>query len=160
MTDEEKKELQDLRDMKELQELRRAKAETINVSQSKEKKKSGCACLPIIGFCLIALLGFIIIAGSIGGSSRSRENYNDNSSMHQILAKNYFKDHLKAHMKDPDSYDEIAYTSTWNSYRECYVVDLKYRARNSFGGMVIERYIGDVTFKDGRVSFSNINKLE
>lgn len=161
MTEEEKKELQELRDMKELQELRALKEkqeqkEVVPANKKEHKGGNGCAVWLIIGFVVM-----LVMVMCMGTSNGRKENYNDNSMTHQILAKNYFKDYMKDNrLKDPGSYEEISYTSSYNGYRQCYVVDLKFRARNSFGGMAVERWMADVKFKDGKVSFDNITKLE
>lgn len=127
-----------------------------------KKKKSGC----LSWWGAIMFLAAIIFAvytynNNGGGSSlNSNENYNDNSSYHQILAKNYFKDHLKKNMKDPSSYDEISYNVSYNSSKECYTVNLTFRAKNSFGAYTVEKWICDVSFKYGMVYYSNEYQLE
>lgn len=170
MTEEEKKELQELRDMEELQRLRKMKAEAVK-QESKAptvapQKKKGSSVLMkcLIGFVLFNMIcvTFSLVMGDDVSSISSEpkvENFNDNSEFHQILAKNYFKDYIKKNLKDPDSYDEIEYSSVYNEARQCYVVDLKYRANNSFGGKTIERYICDVKFEGNNVKFENITKL-
>lgn len=119
---------------------------------SNKKKKGGCF--------LYALIGLIVIAIAIslgGGNNSAPENYNDNSTTHQILAKNYFKDYLKDNLKNAKSYEEVNYTSNYNSSKGCYEVTLKYRATNSFGALVLEQASGDVYFTDDRVSIRNVN---
>ena len=99
------------------------------------KKKGGCFWFIII---VAVILGIIYYSG---GSDHSIQNYNDNSTTHQILAKNYLKDHLKNNLKDAKSYEEVSYTSNYNSSKGCYEVTLKYRATNSFGAKVLDRYL-------------------
>lgn len=98
----------------------------------------------------MTVIGVIILAIiiSIGdGKDSASENYNDNSTTHQILAKNYFKDYLKDNLKNAKSYEEVNYTSSYNYSKGCYEVTLKYRATNSFGALVLEQASGDVYFQ-------------
>lgn len=119
-------------------------------NQKTRKKKGGCFWFIII---VAVILGIIY---SSGGSDYSIKNYNDNSTTHQILAKNYLKDYLKNNLKDAKSYEEVSYTSNYNSSKECYEVTLKYRATNSFGAKVLEQVSGDVYFTDNQVSIRNV----
>lgn len=125
--------------------------------------KKGCL---YVLFALVAFIfmGTVVTKCNKDSSERSHvENYNDNSLNHQILAKNYLKDYIKKnYIKDPDSFEEVSYSSIYNYERNCYVVDLKYRAKNSLGGYVLERIMADVTFSsDGKtVSYGNIERLE
>lgn len=93
-----------------------------------KEKKGGCLLYTVIGVIILAI---IISIG--GGKDSASENYNDNSTTHQILAKNYFKDYLKDNLKNAKSYEEVNYTSSYNYSKGCYEVTLKYRATNSFG---------------------------
>lgn len=107
----------------------------------------------------MTVIGVIILAIIIsigGGKDSASENYNDNSTTHQILAKNYFKDYLKDNLKNAKSYEEVNYTSSYNYSKGCYEVTLKYRATNSFGALVLEQASGDVYFSDNTVSIKNV----
>ncbi len=119
-------------------------------NQTTKKKKGGCFWFIII---VAVILGIIYYSG---GSDHSINNYNDNSTTHQILAKNYLKDYLKNNLKDAKSYEEVSYTSNYNSLKGCYEVTLKYRATNSFGAKVHEQVSGDVYFTDNQVSIRNV----
>ncbi len=116
-----------------------------------KKKKGGC-----LWYILIPL-GVFLALWSIADGGRTKEDYNDNSTTHQILAKNYLKDYIKDNLKDADSYEEVSYSSRYNSSRGCYEVQLKYRAKNSFGALVLEQVSGDVYFKDDDVSIGNVH---
>lgn len=107
-----------------------------------KEKKGGCLLYTVIGVIILAI---IISIG--GGKDSASENYNDNSTTHQILAKNYFKDYLKDNLKNAKSYEEVNYTSSYNYSKGCYEVTLKYRATNSFGALVLEQASGDVYFQ-------------
>lgn len=87
------------------------------------------------------------------------ENYNNNSTTNQILAKNYLKDYLKKNLKDAKSYEEVDYKSYYNASKGCYEVVLKYRAKNSYGAYVLETIRGDVYFTDNQVSVRDITKI-
>lgn len=123
----------------------------MTIQDNKKENKHGC-------FGIIVLVFGILLAiwAICGKSSSSSENYNDNSTTHQILAKNYFKDYLKDNLKNAKSYEEVNYTSSYNSSKDCYEVTLKYRATNSFGAKVLEQASGDVYFSDDRVSIRNV----
>ena len=121
-------------------------------NQPKEKKnKIGC-----FGLLVITIIVVLIIATISGNNDSSTHNYNDGSTQNELLAKNYFKDYLKDNLKNAKSYEEVSYTSNYNSSKGCYEVTLKYRATNSFGAMVLERASGDVYFSDNSVSIRNV----
>ena len=113
----------------------------------------------IVCFISILFLGSLCSDGS-SNSNHSNENYYDNSRYHQILAKNHFVNYMKKNMKDPSSFVEIAYNSNYNYNKECYVVDLTFRAKNSFGGYTVEHWSSDVKFDGTYVRFENIKKLD
>lgn len=118
---------------------------------AEKKRNGGCFLFVVIAAVLIAIIS------SIGGGSDSKnENYNDNSSYHQILAKNYFKDYLKENLKDAKSYEEVNYSSNYNGSKGCYDVIIKYRAKNSFGALVLEQASGEVYFSENNVSIRNV----
>lgn len=108
----------------------------------------------------IVIVAIVVILVALGGkdSSSKRENYNDNTTTHQILAKNYLKDYLKDSLHDAKSYEEVSYSSDFNSQRGCYEVTLKYRAKNLLGAYVLEQISGDVYFVDNTVSVRNVRK--
>lgn len=116
-----------------------------------KQKKGGCLLYTVIG---VVILAIIISIG--GGKDSASDNYNDNSTTHQILAKNYFKDYLKGNLKNAKSYEEVNYTSSYNHSKGCYEVTLKYRATNSLGALVLEQASGDVYFSDNTVSIKNV----
>lgn len=124
---------------------------TMELQENKKKDNHGCFWITFIGLLILLAIGHFS-----SGSSSSYEDYNDNSTIHQILAKNYFVDYLKDNLKNAKSYEEVDYSSYFNSSKDCYEVKLKYRATNSFGAMVIEQASGDVYFVDGKVSIRNV----
>lgn len=121
-----------------------------NVSKSNKKVST---------FWLVAIIfAIIVIISNIGGGSSTQHNYNDNSTTNRLLAKNYFKDYIKDNLKNAKSYEEVSYTSSFNSSKGCYEVTLKYRATNSFGAYVLESASGDVYFIDGVASIKNVHR--
>lgn len=66
-----------------------------------------------------------------------------NGSVYQV------KDYLEEHLKDPDSFDAIEWSGV-NEVSDGYIVRLKYRARNSLGGMIISNQIFNMD-KTGKV---------
>lgn len=113
-----------------------------------KKEKKGCSSLGCISTTLIALLiGFVIV--SILPSDDSKENYNDNSTLHQILAKNYFVDMcIKKRMHDAKSYEEVSYDVNFNNATNVYEVKVTFRGKNAFGAYVLSTYHGNVKFTD------------
>lgn len=120
---------------------------------AENKNKGGCLLTVAIVAVIIAIISAI---GGGNNDSSSTENYNDNSSYHQILAKNYFKDYLKENLKDAKSYEEVNYSSSYNNSKGCYDVTIKYRAKNSFGALVLEQASGEVYFSGNSVSIRNV----
>lgn len=51
------------------------------------------------------------------------------------------KNYLKRSLKDPDSYEGIEWSNVIENSNGTYTVRHKYRARNSFGGMVVENWM-------------------
>lgn len=123
----------------------------METQENKKKDNHGCFWITFIG-----LLAILAIAHFTGGSGSSPENYNDNSTTHQILAKNYFQEYIKKNLKNAKSYEEVGYTSDYNYSRECYEVTIRYRATNSFGAMVLEKASADVYFSGDNVSVRNV----
>ena len=97
----------------------------------------------------IAITIFIFITYIIGANtdpnsiSTPIENSEWDGSVAQV------KQYLKRNLKDPDSYEGIEWskvTKVGNQYK----VRHKYRAKNSFGGYVIEEFIFTLN-EDGNV---------
>lgn len=61
------------------------------------------------------------------------------------------KNYLKKNLKDPDSYEGIEWSNVIKNSDETYTVRHKFRARNSFGGMVIEDWVF-ILDKEGNVT--------
>lgn len=80
-------------------------------------------------------------------------------SFEEILAKNYMKDYLKSNLKDPSSYEEVGFHSEYSPSRGCYLVLIKYRANNSFGGKTIGYAYGSVRFENNQ-AYVNIERYE
>ena len=119
--------------------------------ENKKKNNHGCFWIAVVVF------GVLFAVTQIGRcTNSSTEDFNDNSTYHRIAAKNFFVDHLKDNLKDAKSYEEVDYTSSFDSSKGCYEVKVKYRATNSFGAKVLEEASGDVYFKDGGVSIRNV----
>ena len=120
-----------------------------------ENSKKNHGCLKTI----FAIVGIIVIFLVYAGSEKSnspKEDYNDNSRVHQIIAKNFFKDYIKDNLNNAKSYEEVDYNSKYNYERGCYEVTLKYRASNAFGALMLQYASGDVYFIDDKVSIRNV----
>ena len=71
------------------------------------------------------------------------------------------KRYLIENLKDPDSLDIIKLSTVYNPSRECYVTDIRYRAKNSFGGYVISRHLFDVkVIYDSTKYYTSIINIE
>lgn len=124
------------------------------------KGEGGCFQNALI--CILTILIGLWLIGKCEGNDEvettSTENYNDNSTVHRIFAKNCFVDYyLKKNLKDAKSYEEVSYTSDYSYTKGCYEVTIKYRAKNSFGALVLETISGDVYFEDDNVSIRNVS---
>lgn len=64
------------------------------------------------------------------------------------------KNYLKKNLKDPDSYEGIEWSKVQENSNGTYTVRHKYRARNSFGGMVIENWVFELD-ENGNVISAN-----
>lgn len=134
---------------------------TPKVEETEKQEKKGFSflgCLGIGFLILVVALVVISLAGSDSGSSSSMsqtkiENYNDNSQLHQIFAKNWLVDHsLKPLMNDAKSYEEVKYDVSYDYNNEEYIVIVTYRGKNAYGAKVLNTCKGTVKFtKDGRV---------
>lgn len=134
---------------------------TPKVDGTENQGKKGFSFLGCLGIgFLILVVVFIIIslAGSGSSSSSSKsstkiENYNDNSQLHQIFAKNWLVDHnLKPRMNDDKSYEEVKYDVSYDYKAGEYIVIVTYRGKNAYGAKVLNTCKGTVKFTDdGRV---------
>jgi hypothetical protein len=113
--------------------------------QEKLRKKSAdLGHVPILVFSLIIIgIGcfFLFYGDSPSGQtpaakpvSESVINSGWEGSVYQV------KQYLKKNLKDPDSLEYIEWSPVQKS-RDGYIVRCKYRAKNSFGGYVIENQI-------------------
>lgn len=135
--------------------------ETSNSPQPKKKSKAW-----IIG--VVILLVGILTAPLMPNkpkpaksSAPEVENLNDGSKWHCTVAKDNFVVYLKQNvLKDPDSFELIEYSSVYDEQKQKYSVILKYRAKNSFGGFVIEKVSADVELLEKSTKFYDITKLE
>jgi hypothetical protein len=105
--------------------------------------KNGCAigCLSII---VIAALFFIIPYCD----SDFRENRSTTSSSSEVVKSSAWdgsvpqvKSWLKANLKDPDSLEFIEWSPVSKTEDGGYMVRVKYRSKNSFGGYVVKNEV-------------------
>ena len=91
-------------------------------------------------FLSVAVLGFFLFmaTGSDDSSESSSSNheavYNSSwdGSVRQV------ERYLKNNLKDPDSYESIEWSNVVKQDDGSFIVRHKYRAKNSFGGYVVE----------------------
>lgn len=87
-------------------------------------------------------------------SSKSKETKIENSpwdgSVYQV------KKYLKNNLKDPKSYEGIEWSDVQKTH-DGYMVRHKYRAKNSFGGYMIENQIFYLDSKGNVINITNVN---
>lgn len=133
----------------------------IQAEEPEENSFSFLGCLGIALAIMVALfLIFSLVGGNSGNSTTVKENYNDNSQTHQILAKNLFVDnYLKPQMNDPKSYKEEKYDVTYDYSKGEYIVTISFRGKNAFGATVLNTIRGSVKFtEDGRVQCRSLSE--
>jgi hypothetical protein len=99
---------------------------------------AGILAVPVIFFIMLAVFG-----RNGGGSSLPSTPQGDyrlkssawDGSVH------YVKEHVKMNLKDPDSYESIEWSNVQTLDDGTFSVRHKYRAKNSFGGYVVENKI-------------------
>lgn len=106
--------------------------------------------------CLIIVIIFNISSREYSTSSKSNnkiENYENNKVLSQTKAMAGVKVYLKRHyLKEPDSYKGISWGAfgIYNKDNDTYFALHKYRAKNSYGGYVVEEKLF-VLDSDGNV---------
>lgn len=71
------------------------------------------------------------IAAASDAEKKAKDVLDDKIFRARVAARSYLKDHLR----DPDSYKEEDCTCTSDSAQQIFKVNIKYRAKNGFGGM-------------------------
>ena len=114
--------------------------------ESSLRKSIGMGCLAYFIFMPIAaMIGYASMSekekaeieaeqarkDSIDAENKVKEEKEYKKTRAYIEARQYLKDHLR----DPDSYKEEGYSCTIDTAQNIYTVNIKYRARNGFGGM-------------------------
>lgn len=103
--------------------------------QNKDYSKQGCIGLAIVGVIILLIIGYCNCGSS---SSKNRiagtgpDEYESMTSIRIFLKRHY--------LKDPDSYEGIDWgpSGVYMKENNTYFMMHKYRARNSFGGYVVE----------------------
>ena len=91
----------------------------------------------------VVIGAFLLFAAGSGNDDSSSTNetqevvYNSSwdSSVRQV------KDYLKKNLKDPNSYESIEWSNVIKQSDGSFIVRHKYRAKNSFGGYVVENKV-------------------
>jgi len=104
-----------------------------------------CGCLAAI-IILPFLVIFVLAISGGGGSSSPRSS---SISSDDVLLQNsawdgsvyHVKENLKKSLKDPNSYESIEWSNVRKLNDGTFSVRHKYRAKNSFGGYVIENHV-------------------
>ena len=121
------------------------------------RKKSIRGCSSLIGYVLIGFLALAII-GMIFSDD------NDATETKEIVTNSPFdasviqiENYLKSTLRDPDSYEGIDWSEVQivNLPQHKYVVRHKYRAKNGFGGYIIENQLFYLDSLGAIVNISN-----
>mgnify|MGYP001382673009 CR=1 FL=1 len=124
------------------------KADACPKCGAKVKKGMGCGSLLVI--CLGVLIVVAIATPSSPSSSApSSSSSSSTPSKPREIVENSAWDgsvrqverYLKSNLKDPDSYQSIEWSAVSKSSGGGFMVRHKYRAKNSFGGYVIENQV-------------------
>lgn len=98
--------------------------------------------------CLAAILAvpviFLIMLSVIGGGSSSPSTPQGDHRLKSSAwdgSVHYVKEHVKTNLKDPDSYESIEWSNVQTLDDGRFWIRHKYRAKNSFGGYVVENKI-------------------
>jgi Na+-translocating ferredoxin:NAD+ oxidoreductase RnfG subunit len=111
--------------------------------------------LKYVGYFILTMIILNIISKMISPESTVKSNAQIQNEKENSIAKakeeelykmyRISRKALKENLRDPDSYDEVEYTSNFTKQskkEKTYIqVKIKYRAKNGFGGMTVkERY--------------------
>lgn len=66
---------------------------------------------------------------------------------------------LKEVLRDPDSYERINYSSELNKEDSCYIVTIRYRAKNGFGGYNVSAIEAEVIYSEDTPIVSRVREL-
>lgn len=132
----------------------------------KERSSSnsiGCGTI-ILGFFIIGLIGSLF--SEKNPHTSTPEKPKTAAELHQEKIESQFsawdgshralERYIKDHLKDPDSYEHIKTTYIENADKTL-TIYTKYRAKNSFGGYVIESAIATATINGELIT---VNSLE
>lgn len=125
------------------------------LAKEKKQKQQGIGCLVVIGLIAVVWLGDQVGACKAPKGSESAQPAKPrevvwqsewDGSVYQVVA------YLKETLKDPKSYDGIDWSplAKLETGEYKYSIRHKYRAKNSFGGYVIENHVFFLD-KDGTV---------
>lgn len=118
----------------------RARQRPIDKEKKEEMSLRGCffntAFVLIIGVVLLSFCSDKSGSTDDGNPSELRlQNSSWDSSVSVV------KDYLKGNLKDPDSYEGIEWSEVQKLESGQYMVRHKYRAKNSYGGYVVENQV-------------------
>lgn len=112
-------------------------------SETKSQERAGWGCAIVIIIAIVIGIVFLFKMCS-GGNGEVVYNNNWDHGVWQV------RSYLRENLKDPQSYDGIEWSDVIKAENGTYMVRHKYRAKNSFGGYVVEEKIF-VLSKDGEV---------
>lgn len=112
------------------------------IKAQEEKVKKGCG----IGCLSIVVIFFVFyLIGSFSSSDSSKSNGSNASGSREVVVNNAWdgsvsqvKSWLNANLKDPNSLEFIEWSPVSKTKEGGFMVRVKYRAKNSFGGYVVE----------------------
>jgi hypothetical protein len=132
--------------------LGEAELQEIHKQAEKEQKlTNGCGVGCLLVIALLVVIGSFSSGGSSGSSSPARSNSSSNTSISRPAemvinsawdgSVSQVKTWLKANLKDPKSLECIEWSKVSKQSDGGYMVRVKYRAKNGFGGYVVENKV-------------------
>jgi len=116
------------------------------IKKKEEKSQKGCriGCLAVI-----AIIGILYLVNSFSSSNSNSSKKSSRTSTSYEVVKNsewdasvsQVKSWLKANLKDPSSIKYIEWSTVSKTDDGGFMVRVKYRAKNSFGGFVVENKV-------------------
>ncbi len=111
-----------------------------------ETKKNSRGCLFAFAIVLFVFLGFAICNQEEQADPLTEAKNKKVEFVRASVCK-----YLKSNLKDPKSYDDIEWSQIVDKNDGKYIVRHKYRAKNSFGGYVIENKVFIIDSSSGEI---------
>ena len=129
-------------------------------SPIKKQKNKGFG----VGKILLSIFGVMLLIGIFSTDNDTQEVVTDSIAKNSVVRNSEWdgsvrqvERYLKNNLKDPDSYESIEWSPVTEA-GEGHIVRVKYRAKNSFGGYVVENKVFLLDSKSKVLSNSDYDK--